>query len=92
MFHFLTSFKLGKILDHAYRILIIANFGSGKSNILLNLTKEQDHDDNSIIDEIYFKTLMLKPWKIQRLLLNIQIISKISIKKWRVEPKQKTLY
>ena len=52
MFHFLTSFKLGKILDHAYGILIIANFGSGKSNILLNLIKEQDHDDNSIIDEI----------------------------------------
>ena len=36
------------ITDHPYRILIIGGSGSGKTNILLNLIKEQDD-----IDKIY---------------------------------------
>ena len=36
------------IPDHAYRILIIGGSGSGKTNALLNLIKEQDD-----IDKIY---------------------------------------
>ena len=36
------------IPDHSYRILIISGFGSGKTNALLNLIKEQDD-----IDKIY---------------------------------------
>ena len=36
------------IPDHRYRILIIGGSGSGKTNVLLNLIKEQDD-----IDEIY---------------------------------------
>ena len=34
------------ILDHPYRILIIGGSGSGKTNALLNLIKEQDEIDN----------------------------------------------
>ena len=33
------------IPDHPYRILIICGSGSGKSNALLNFTKEQDDID-----------------------------------------------
>ena len=36
--------------DHQYRILIIGS-GSGKTNTLLNLIKEQDYHD--VIDKIY---------------------------------------
>ena len=36
------------IPDHLYRILIIGCFGSGKTNALLNIVKEQDY-----IDKIY---------------------------------------
>ena len=36
------------IPDHMYRILIIGSSGSGKTNALLNLIKEQDD-----IDKIY---------------------------------------
>ena len=39
------------IPDHPYRILIIGGSGSGKTNTLLNLIKEQDNDD--LIDKIY---------------------------------------
>ena len=39
------------IPDHLYRILIIGGSGSGKTNTLLNLTKEQDSRD--FIDKIY---------------------------------------
>ena len=39
------------IPDHPYRILIIGGSGSGKTNTLLNLIKEQDD-----IDKIYFYT------------------------------------
>ena len=39
------------IPDHPYRILIIGGSGSGKTNALLNLIKEQDYHD--VIDKIY---------------------------------------
>ena len=37
------------IPDHPYRILIIGGSGSGKTNLLLNLTENQPY-----IDKIYF--------------------------------------
>ena len=37
------------ILDHPYRILIIGGSGSGKTNALLNLIKEQDEIDNTYL-------------------------------------------
>ena len=40
--------KWSYIPDHWYRILIIGGSGSGKTNILLNLIKEQND-----IDKIY---------------------------------------
>ena len=39
------------ISDHSYRILIFGGSGSGKTNTLLNLIKEQDYLD--VIDKIY---------------------------------------
>lgn len=58
--------------------------------MLFNKIKQQDHDNYSSIDKIYMlriqikqninislktvKTLMLNGWKIERLVLNIQII------------------
>ena len=39
------------IPDHPYRIIIIGGSGSGKTNTLLNLIKEQDYHD--VIDKIY---------------------------------------
>ena len=39
------------IPDNPYRILIIGGSGSGKTNTLLNLIKEQDYHD--VIDKIY---------------------------------------
>ena len=39
------------IPDHLYRILINGGSGSGKTNMLLNLIKEQDKSD--VIDKIY---------------------------------------
>ena len=39
------------LLDHRYIILIIGGSGSGKTNKLLNLIKEQDYHD--VIDNIY---------------------------------------
>ena len=43
-----------RIPDHPYRILITGGAGSGKTNLLLNLIKQQDDDDDySIIDKTY---------------------------------------
>ena len=39
------------IPDHSYRIITIGGSGSGKTNALLNLIKEQDYHD--VIDKIY---------------------------------------
>ena len=41
------------IPDHSYRILMIGGSGSGKTNALLNLIKQEDDDDYSIINKIY---------------------------------------
>ena len=43
--------KWSYIPDHPYRILIVGGSGSGKTNALLNLIKEQDKRD--VIDKIY---------------------------------------
>ena len=86
-----------EIPHHPYRILIIGGSGSGKTNTLPNLLKQQDHYGYSITDKTYLfvkdpyeakyqyliykmKKMVLKIWKIQRLLLNIQIICRIFIK------------
>ena len=42
-----------KISDHPYRILIIRGSGSGKTNALLNLMKQQDDYDYIIIVNIH---------------------------------------
>ena len=43
-------FARSPIPDHPYRILIVGSSGSGKTNTLLNLIKEQDYH---VIDKIY---------------------------------------
>ena len=39
--------------DHPYKILIIRGSGSGKTNALLNLIKQQDDDNYSVIGKSY---------------------------------------
>ena len=51
------------IPDHPYRILIIGGFGSGKTNALLNLIKQQDD-----IDKIYLYAKDLSEPKYQVLI------------------------
>ena len=51
------------IPDHPYRILIIGGSGSGKTNALLNLIKEQDD-----IDKIYLYTKYLNEPKYEFLI------------------------
>ena len=43
--------KWPSIPDHPYRNIIIGGFGSGKTNILVNVIKEQGYHD--VIDKIY---------------------------------------
>ena len=43
-----------RIPDHLQRILITIDFRSRKANALLNRIKQQDDDDYSIINKIYF--------------------------------------
>ena len=45
--------NLLQILDHSYRKLIVGGSGSGKTNSLLNLIKQQDNDDYNIIEANY---------------------------------------
>ena len=47
-------------------MLIIGGSGSGKTNVLLNLTKEQDNDN--LIDEIYLNAKELNEPKYQLLI------------------------
>ena len=54
------------IPDHPYRILIIGGSGSGKTNTLLNLIKEQDNRD--VIDKIYLYSKDLNKAKYQFLI------------------------
>ena len=55
------------ISDHPYRMLIIGGSGSGKTNALLNLIKEQDND--SLIDKIYLYAKDLNERKCQLLII-----------------------
>ena len=52
------------IPDHPYRIFIIGGSGSGKTNTLLTLIKEQDNDD--LIDKIYFYAKDLSKFLIKK--------------------------
>ena len=54
------------IPDHPYRMLIIGGTGSGKTNALLNLIKEQDSDN--LIDKIYLYAKELNEPKYQFLI------------------------
>ena len=44
--------NLPQIPDHPFRVFIIGGSGSGKTNALLNMIKQQNHYDFSIIDQI----------------------------------------
>ena len=55
------------IRDHPYRILIIGGSGSGKTNTLLNLIKEQ-----GVIDEIYLYAKDLSEPKYEFLIKNCE--------------------
>ena len=52
--------------DHPYRIIITGGSGSGLTNALLNLIKEQDYHD--VIDKIYLYTRDLREPKYQFLI------------------------
>ena len=58
--------KMANISDHPYRMLIIGGSGSGKTNALLNLIKEQDSDNH--IDKIYLYAKDLNEPKYQFLI------------------------
>ena len=58
--------KWSYIPDHLYRILIVGGSGSGKTNTLLNLIKEQDKHD--LIDKIYLYTKDLNKPKYEYLI------------------------
>ena len=42
-----------QIFDHPEKILIVGRSGAGKTNVLLNLIKQQRDDDYNVIDKIY---------------------------------------
>ena len=54
------------IPDHPYRILTIGGSGSGKTNTLINLIKEQDYND--VIDKTYLYAKDLNKPKYQFLI------------------------
>ena len=56
--------KWSYISDYLYRILIIGGSGSGKTNTLLNLRKEQDD-----IDKIYLYAKDLRELKYEFLII-----------------------
>ena len=60
--------KWSYIPDHPYRIIIIGSSGSGKTNTLLNLIKEQGYHD--VIDNIYLYARDLNKPKYQFLIKN----------------------
>ena len=57
------------IPNHPYRMLIIGGSGSGKTNALLNLIKEQD--SGNLIDKIYLYAKDLNEPKYQLLIKNL---------------------
>ena len=57
------NLKWSCIPDHPYRMLIIGGSGSGKTNALVNLIKEQDSE--SLIDKIYLHAKDLNEQKYQ---------------------------
>ena len=59
--------KWSFVLDYSYRILIIGGSGSGKTNALLNLIKEQDD-----IDKIYLYAKDLSEPKYEMLIKKCQ--------------------
>ena len=58
------------IPDHPYRIIIIDGSGSGKTNALLNLIKEQYYHD--VIDKIYLYARDLNEPKYQFLIKKLE--------------------
>ena len=80
-----------QILDHLYRKLVIGRSCSLKTKAFHNLIKQRNDDNYTIIDKNYvsvkdpikvkyYKKKHEKFVKIQRLLLNIQMIWRMSIK------------
>ena len=63
------NLKWPYIPDHPYRVLIIEGSGSGKTNALLDLIKEQDSDNP--IDKIYLYAKDLNEPKYQFLIKKI---------------------
>ena len=63
--------KWSYILDHPYRMLIIGGSGSGETNELLNLIKEQDSDE--LIDKIFLYPKDLNEPKYQFLIKNVKM-------------------
>ena len=51
IYEYITKEKIQN--PHPYRILIVADSGSGKTNTLINLIKQQNDNDYNIIDKIY---------------------------------------
>ena len=49
-----------KILDLSYRMLIGSASGSGKTNTLLYLIRQQNDDDHKIIDKLYLYILWIQ--------------------------------
>ena len=61
--------KWAYIPDHPYRMLIIGSSGSGKTNALLKLIKEQNSDE--LVDKIYLYAKDLNERKYQFLNLKM---------------------
>ena len=65
------NLKWPYIPDHPYRMLIIGGSGSGKTNALLNLIKEQD--SVNLIDKIYLYDKDVNEPKYQFLIKNVKM-------------------
>ena len=63
-----------QIPDHPYRILITGGSASQKTKSLLNLIKQQDNDDYSIVDKIYLNGKDLIKQNINILLKTMKIM------------------
>ena len=59
------------IPDHPYRILVIGGSGPGKTNLLLNLIKEQDD-----IDKIYLYAKYLSKPRYEFLIKSVMMLEK----------------